>query len=47
MADLSEAEIRVFKRLIVRIQRTVDRECSNRNEWSERRTQQLAKEVGL
>ena len=47
MADLSDAEIRTFKRLIVRIQRTLDLECRNRNEWSERRTQQLAKEVGL
>jgi MarR family transcriptional regulator, organic hydroperoxide resistance regulator len=47
MADLSDAEIRTFKRLIVRIQRTLDLECRNRNEWSERRTRQLAKEVGL
>jgi DNA-binding MarR family transcriptional regulator len=47
MADLSDAEIRTFKRLLVRIQRTLDRECRNRNEWSERRTQRLAKEVGL
>jgi len=47
MADLSDAEIRTFKRLIVRIQRTLDLECRNRNEWSERRTQRLAKEVGL
>ena len=47
MADLSDAEIRTFKRLIVQIQRTLDLECRNRNEWSERRTQQLAKEVGL
>jgi DNA-binding MarR family transcriptional regulator len=47
MADLSEVEIRTFKRLIVRIQRTLDLECRNRNEWSERRTQRLANEVGL
>lgn len=47
MAGLSADEIRTFKRLIVRIQRTLDRECRNRNEWSERRTQRLAKEVGL
>jgi DNA-binding MarR family transcriptional regulator len=47
MADLSDSEIRTFKRLIVRIQRTLDLECRNRNEWSERRTRQLAKEVGL
>ena len=47
MADLSPAEIRLFKRLIVRIQRKLDLECRNRNEWSARRTQRLAKEVGL
>lgn len=47
MADLSDAEIRTFKRFIVRIQRTLDLECRNRNEWSERRTQRLAKDVGL
>ncbi len=47
MADLSDAEIRTFKRLIVRIQRTLDLECRNRNEWSERRTRRLANEVGL
>jgi DNA-binding MarR family transcriptional regulator len=47
MTDLSDAEIRTFKRLIVRIQRTLDLECRNRNEWSEKRTQRLAKEVGL
>ena len=47
MADLSDAEIRTFKRLIVRIQRTLDPECRNRNQWSDRRTQRLAKEVGL
>jgi len=47
MANLSEAEIRTFKRIIVRIQRTLDLECRNRNVWSERRTQRLAREVGL
>ena len=47
MVDLSDAEIRTFKRFIVRIQRTLDLECRNRNEWSERRTQRLAKDVGL
>ncbi len=47
LADLSDAEIRTFKRLIVRIQRTLDRECRNRNEWSERRTRRLAKDVDL
>lgn len=47
MADLTDTEIRTFKRLIVRIQRTLDLECRNRNEWSEQRTRRLAKEVGL
>jgi len=47
MSDLTEAEIRTFKRLIVRIQRTLNLESRNRNDWSERRTQRLAEEVGL
>lgn len=47
MAVLTESEIRTFKRLIVRIQRTLDAQSVNRNEWSERRTQRLAEEVGL
>jgi len=47
MTDLSDAEIRTFKRLIVRLQRTLDEKCRNRNEWSERRTRRLATEVGL
>jgi DNA-binding MarR family transcriptional regulator len=47
MADLSDGEIRTFKRLIVRIQRRLDAESRNRNDWSERRTQHLAEEVGL
>lgn len=47
MADLSEVEILTFKRLIVRIQRRLDAEGANRNTWAERRTQRLAKEVGL
>jgi DNA-binding MarR family transcriptional regulator len=47
MSDLTDAEIRAFKRFIVRVQRTLDLECRNRNEWSERRTRRLAKEVGL
>jgi DNA-binding MarR family transcriptional regulator len=47
MVDLSQAEIRVFKRLIVRIQRTLDGERRSRNEWAEKRTQRLAEEVGL
>jgi DNA-binding MarR family transcriptional regulator len=47
MADLSEAEVLAFKRLIVRIQRRLDAESGNRNSWAERRTQRLAEEVGL
>jgi DNA-binding MarR family transcriptional regulator len=47
MADLSEAEVLAFKRLIVRIQRRLDAERGNRNSWAERRTQRLAEEVGL
>jgi len=47
MEDLSESEARTFKRLIVRIQRRLDRESGDRNGWSERRTQRLAGEVGL
>lgn len=47
MADLTESEIRTFKRLIVRIQRQLDAIAGNRNEWSARRTRRLAEEVGL
>ena len=47
MAALTESEILTFKRLIVRIQRTLDAQSANRNDWSERRTQRLAEEVGL
>jgi len=47
MADLSETEVLAFKRLIVRIQRRLDAASGNRNAWAERRTQRLAKEVGL
>jgi DNA-binding MarR family transcriptional regulator len=47
MANLSAAEIRTFKRLVVRIQRTLDGEGRSRNEWAERRTDRLAAEVGL
>jgi DNA-binding MarR family transcriptional regulator len=47
MADLSEADARAFKRLIVRIQRRLDAEAGNRRTWAERRTQRLAAEVGL
>jgi MarR family transcriptional regulator, transcriptional regulator for hemolysin len=47
MTDLTAREILTFKRLIVRIQRTLDGKTENRNVWSERRTQRLAEEVGL
>jgi len=47
MGDLSEDEIRIFKRLIVRIQRTLDAQSGDRNDWSARRTRRLAEEVGL
>jgi len=47
MAVLTENEILTFKRLIVRIQRTLDAESRSRNDWSARRTQGLAEEVGL
>jgi hypothetical protein len=47
LADLNEDEIRTFKRLIVRIQRTLDGESRTRNEWAEKRTQRLAEEVDV
>jgi MarR family transcriptional regulator, organic hydroperoxide resistance regulator len=47
MGDLAESEILTFKRLIVRIQRTLDAESGSRNDWSAWRTQGLAEEVGL
>ena len=47
MADLTESETLTFKRLIVRIQRTLDAQSGHRNDWSERRTQRLAEEIGL
>ena len=47
LVNLSEAEIRAFKRLIVRIQRTLDGESRHRNDWAEKRTEGLAKDVGL
>jgi DNA-binding MarR family transcriptional regulator len=47
IANLSENEIRIFKQLIVRIQRTLDGEAHHRNEWAEKRTERLAKDVGL
>jgi len=51
MADLSDSEIRTFKRLIVRIQRRLDAERRaddrDRNDWAERRTRRLAEDVGL
>ena len=47
VANLTESEIRAFKRLIVRIQRTLDGESGRRNAWAERRTERLARDVGL
>jgi MarR family transcriptional regulator for hemolysin len=47
MSDLSDAEIRTLKRLIVRIQRQLNANRSERNEWAEMRTNWLAEEVGL
>jgi DNA-binding MarR family transcriptional regulator len=47
MSDLSDAEIRTFKRLVVRIQRRLNAARHERNEWAERRTNGLAQEVGL
>jgi DNA-binding MarR family transcriptional regulator len=47
LVNLTESEIRTFKRLIVRIQRTLDGECRYRNEWAEKRTERLARDVGL
>jgi DNA-binding MarR family transcriptional regulator len=47
MSDLSDAEIRTFKRLIVRIQRRLDSDSAERNEWAETRTDRFADDVGL
>jgi MarR family transcriptional regulator, transcriptional regulator for hemolysin len=47
MSDLSDAEIRTFKRLVVRIQRRLNAGRPARNEWAEMRTKALAQEVGL
>jgi DNA-binding MarR family transcriptional regulator len=44
---LTAKELRAFKRLIVRIQRTLDAKAGNRNGWAARRTRRLAEEVGL
>ena len=46
VANLSASEIRAFKRLIVRIQRTLDGESRHRNN-GRKRTARLAKDVGL
>ena len=46
-ADLTGDEILAFKRLIVRIQRTLDAKAASRNGWAARRTRRLAEEVGL
>jgi DNA-binding MarR family transcriptional regulator len=47
VADLATDEIRLFKQLIVKVQRRLDRQSPSRNSWSLLRTDQLAGEVGL
>lgn len=47
MSDLSDGEIRTFKRLVVRIQRRLNAGRPERNKWAEMRTKALANEVGL
>ena len=47
MSDLSDAEIRTFKRLVVRIQRRLNYEGHERSEWAQMRTNRLAQDVGL
>lgn len=47
VATLAPDEIEAFKKLIVRIQRTLDARSSSRNTWAAARTQALADEVGL
>jgi DNA-binding MarR family transcriptional regulator len=46
-ADLTGEQLLAFKRLIVRIQRTLDAKAGNRHGWAARRTRRLAEEVGL
>jgi MarR family transcriptional regulator, organic hydroperoxide resistance regulator len=47
MSDLSAAEIRTFERLVVRIQRRLNDQKPERNEWAEMRTNGLAQELGV
>lgn len=47
IAMLAPDEIKAFKKLVVRIQRTLDTRSSSRNTWAAARTQALADEVGL
>ncbi len=47
VATLAPEEVETFKRLIVRMQRTLDARSSTRNTWATARTQALADEVGL
>jgi DNA-binding MarR family transcriptional regulator len=47
MSDLSEVEVRTFKRLIVRIQRRLDSDTREVNAWAQVRTNRFAADVGL
>ena len=46
IAELSAAELHALKRLILRIQRKLDRHNKNRSAWLQWRTDRLAEEVG-
>ncbi len=47
IAGLSPAEVATLKRLIVRLQRTLDQRSSSRSVWAAARTRELADEVGI
>jgi MarR family transcriptional regulator, organic hydroperoxide resistance regulator len=47
LSDFSENEIKVFKQMVVRIQRKLDTHGRHRNSWSVWRTDRLAKELGV
>jgi DNA-binding MarR family transcriptional regulator len=47
VAELTVDEVRDFKRLLVKIQRKLDRQNPRRNSWSILRTDRLADELGL
>ncbi len=46
VAELTAEEIRVFKQVLVKIQRKLDRESPSRTSWSILRTEHLAREIG-